>query len=235
MRRAALGLLLIAACGGGVDHPELHFDVTVTGSLLYVTATEVDRPDATSQRPFAHPDDCDETSDAWSCEGACPGQWLGELSLVRAGEVIDAVRYDAPWGSGFAVAPGDLDDAILVIEDVDGAEVEVPLPGGSLPEAIIDDVAVTDAGVSREDVAITWHTDAADSAVVEVSGGFGGPRCHVTRTDDVTTLQASAGSTIGVAMVTAFAAPVTVETAFGDAEVWVGDATSFDFRGTAAQ
>lgn len=227
MRGAPLLLLLIPACGGGsVDHPELHLDVVATQNAVFVYATEVDRPDATSQQPFAHRGVCAETSDGWSCNGECPAAWLGELRIEHGGELIAAGNYDSPVGGGIGqVDTAGLDGAVLVIADRDGAEIEVPLPSVTRPVPIIDDVTVTSNGTPvADDVAITWHTEpAAGSAVVELSAGFGGFRCHVEAGDQVTMTQAEIENESWSALVTALAAPVTVETAFGTAEVWVGN------------
>ncbi len=208
----------MAACGSSASHPELHLDITVSSDLVYVNAIEVERPDATSQTPFAHPGECDETSDAWSCDGDCPATWLGELRLEAAGAVIADGAYDWPWGGGIAVDAVGLDDAALVIEDLDGEEIVIPLPASAAPQP---ELTLT---VDGEDAVIAWTaTPAAATAVVSVGAGFGGPRCH---TDDDTITLAAPDAEAWEASVHAFLAPTLVETAWGDAEVWIGDVTS---------
>lgn len=176
---------------------------------MYVLATEVARPDATNQQPFAHPGECDETSDGWSCDGPCPGEWLGVVKVQQGGETLAEAIYDSPWGIGITVT---LDGpAVLSVEDLEGAEVAIAIPDVVRPVPVIDEITPD---------AITWHSDpSAASAVVAVGSGFGGPRCHVIGDADVTAIPSTSATT---AVVTAFAPPAVVDTAFGEAEVWVG-------------
>lgn len=226
-----MAMLAMGACGGEhaehADHAPLHFDVVVKDRYIEVFVSDPARPDAVNQQPFAHPGECDVTSDAWFCDGECPGEWLGAMRLEQDGATLAEGSYDGPTGGGVGLVDTTrLDHAQLVIADMDGVEVTIPIPDVARPVPTIDDVTVTGTGTPQpEDVAITWHTTpAAASAVVHlVEGGLGGPRCHLTRDADVTQMQGyledSANSLV---VVTAFAPPSLVPTDFGDAEVWVG-------------
>lgn len=215
--RAALGILLVAGCGSS-GHPELHFDVRVSTSGVYVTAFEVARPDVTNQQPFAHPGECDRTSDAWSCEGPCPATWLGELRLEAGGELIADGAYDWPWGGGILADATGLDDASLVIEDAEGDEVRVPLPADPSP---VPEITIT---LDGDDAVIAWTASpAAATAVIELGSGFGGPRCHTV--DDELRFEDVASDSWDV-HVRALRAPTTVATSWGVAEVWIGDAAT---------
>lgn len=223
----ALGWIVMAVgCGGDAPHPSLQLDVVVTPATaawqgsVRVHAIEVTRPDACNVRPFAGPGVCDQTTDGWSCDDPMPADWLGELRVEVDGVVRATGVYDAPWSGTVQVEVDGTAGAVLVIATDDGEEVEVPLPATAPPLPSIVDVVDRDT-----DVEVTWtSTPPAASAVIELGGGFGGPRCHVAAPDAATL---SISDTEGAAVyLQAFAAPATVTTAFGQARVWVGGTTS---------
>lgn len=239
MQRAALGLVVLAGCAAEpTPRPELHFDVQLHRwddlDSVWVQVTEPDRPDATAdQVPFAHPGECDVTSDGWVCNGACPGEWVDALLLVQNGAVIDEAVFDSPYGNGFVVQGADLGGASLVITDVDGREVEVPLPVVNRPVPTIDDVTRTPVGINLERFDIAWSTTPpGTSAVVSMGSGFGGPRCHDEGASGVTAHQFSTGGTLLEAYVTAYAEPEEFANAMGTVHVWAGAGTSLDLSGT---
>jgi hypothetical protein len=200
-------------------------DVVRGNGYVLLLVIDRDAPDECTPRPFAPPGSCDMLSDALGCHVPDPpGDWLAGTRLEVGGLVLAASDYLEPWDAG----GGPVDDArtgvSLIVVSRDGDEVAIPLPDVAPPLPTIDDVTS-----DTDSVTIAWHaTPTPSSAVVELSNGTTGSRCHVTSTAPTRLAIVPAGS-IGLTVdVRAFAAPETITTAFGDATVWTGEIAGRD-------
>ena len=199
------------------SHPALHMDIVRGRDGIRFFAIDRDRPDQCTQRPFAHPGECDEESDGWSCADF-PGDWIAGLRAQIGPRVIATGGVDAPFGGGVGSVDDSARGVSLVLIASDGDEVDIELPDVAAPVTTIDSASPDGA-----DVAIAWHaTPAAASAVVELWTGFVGHRCHAADASSIR-LPAWPGGDPQQIIVQAFAAPTTIATPFGDAEIWTGE------------
>lgn len=219
MMRAALLALVLAACG----HPDVHFDVRVAQDMVSVSAYDVAPPAPVG---LANLDECGGWSDDDpGCQGDCPGDWIAELRIEQDGAVLASGTFSATRGGGNV---GTIDTtafvhASVVIVDADGASIRIPIPSVARPVPFIDDVTVTATSPYDETTSVTWHSiPHATSADVAVSGGLSGAFCHVFSSGEATTFDGEYGSPPFWTGVTAFAPSAHSDTAFGDADVWVG-------------